>query len=60
MVKEWGMSEKVGLRTIEEAHGFQKSDSLGPNTSEIVSDNRMPDKEKWPLTKYAHSSFHTD
>lgn len=40
MVKEWGMSEKVGLRTIEEPQGFQRSDNLGPNTTEIVS-NRM-------------------
>lgn len=31
------MSEKVGLRTIEEPQGFQKSDNLGPNTTEIVS-----------------------
>lgn len=39
MVKEWGMSEKVGLRTVEDSKGFEKGDALGPNTSEIVSSN---------------------
>lgn len=59
MVKEWGMSEKVGLRTIEEPQGFQRSDNLGPNTTEIVS-NRMPaNVERCQLwTKIQMHSFH--
>ncbi|XP_059614546.1 ATP-dependent zinc metalloprotease YME1L isoform X2 [Phlebotomus argentipes] len=36
MVKDWGMSERVGLRTIEGAKGLQPSESLGPNTVEQV------------------------
>lgn len=36
MVKDWGMSEKVGLRTIEGPKGFGQGDSLGPNTVEAV------------------------
>uniref|UniRef100_A0A1L8D8T9 Putative atp-dependent zinc metalloprotease yme1 protein isoform x2 n=1 Tax=Nyssomyia neivai TaxID=330878 RepID=A0A1L8D8T9_9DIPT len=36
MVKDWGMSERVGLRTIEGAKGLQSSESLGPNTVEQV------------------------
>ncbi|XP_055706966.1 ATP-dependent zinc metalloprotease YME1L isoform X4 [Phlebotomus papatasi] len=36
MVKDWGMSERVGLRTIEGAKGLQPSESLGPNTVETV------------------------
>ncbi|GAB0098275.1 ATP-dependent zinc metalloprotease YME1L [Sergentomyia squamirostris] len=36
MVKDWGMSEKVGLRTIEGPKGLQASESLGPNTVEMV------------------------
>ncbi|XP_017865667.1 PREDICTED: ATP-dependent zinc metalloprotease YME1 homolog isoform X2 [Drosophila arizonae] len=36
MVKDWGMSEKVGLRTIESPKGLSAGDSLGPNTVEAV------------------------
>lgn len=36
MVKDWGMSEKVGLRTIEGPKGLSNGDVLGPNTSEMV------------------------
>lgn len=36
MVKDWGMSEKVGLRTIENAKGVYANESLGPNTVEAV------------------------
>lgn len=37
MVKDWGMSEKVGLRTIESPKGaFGHVESLGPNTVEAV------------------------
>lgn len=36
MVKDWGMSEKVGLRTIEGAKGLVPSENLGPNTVEAV------------------------
>ena len=36
MVKDWGMSEKVGLRTIEGAKGFSQGDTLAPNTVELV------------------------
>lgn len=36
MVKDWGMSEKVGLRTIESPKGLIASESLGPNTIEAV------------------------
>lgn len=37
MVKDWGMSDKVGLRTIEPSRGFNQGDSLGPSTTELVS-----------------------
>lgn len=36
MVKDWGMSEKVGLRTIENSKGMYPAESLGPNTVEAV------------------------
>lgn len=36
MVKDWGMSEKVGLRTIESPKGLVSSEALGPNTIEAV------------------------
>lgn len=36
MVKDWGMSEKVGLRTIEGPKGLSSGDVLGPNTNEMV------------------------
>lgn len=36
MVKDWGMSEKVGLRTIENSKGMYPTDALGPNTVEAV------------------------
>lgn len=37
MVKDWGMSDKLGLRTIESPRGFNQGDSLGPSTNELVS-----------------------
>lgn len=36
MVKEWGMSEKVGLRTIEGPKGMQPSETLSSTTIESV------------------------
>ncbi|XP_030385825.1 ATP-dependent zinc metalloprotease YME1 homolog isoform X4 [Scaptodrosophila lebanonensis] len=36
MVKDWGMSDKVGLRTIETPKGLMAAESLGPNTVEAV------------------------
>ncbi|KAM7343056.1 ATP-dependent zinc metalloprotease YME1L isoform 2-T2 [Cochliomyia hominivorax] len=36
MVKDWGMSEKVGLRTIETSKGLYPNETLGPNTVEAV------------------------
>ncbi|XP_017003102.3 ATP-dependent zinc metalloprotease YME1L isoform X3 [Drosophila takahashii] len=36
MVRDWGMSDKVGLRTIEAAKGLGTGDTLGPNTIEAV------------------------
>lgn len=36
MVRDWGMSEKVGLRTIESAKGMQASESLSSTTIESV------------------------
>ncbi|XP_073811275.1 ATP-dependent zinc metalloprotease YME1L isoform X2 [Musca autumnalis] len=36
MVKDWGMSEKVGLRTIESNKGMFPTETLGPNTVEAV------------------------
>ncbi|XP_065367397.1 ATP-dependent zinc metalloprotease YME1L isoform X2 [Calliphora vicina] len=36
MVKDWGMSEKVGLRTIESSKGMFPNEALGPNTVEAV------------------------
>lgn len=38
MVKIWGMSDKIGLRAIESARGLRQGDNLGPNTSELVSE----------------------
>uniref|UniRef100_A0A2M3Z283 Putative atp-dependent zinc metalloprotease yme1 n=1 Tax=Anopheles braziliensis TaxID=58242 RepID=A0A2M3Z283_9DIPT len=40
MVKEWGMSEKVGLRTIEGPKGFGQNEVLSPATIEGV-DNEI-------------------
>ncbi|KAH8300132.1 hypothetical protein KR044_010325 [Drosophila immigrans] len=40
MVKDWGMSEKVGLRTIESPKGLGGGEVLGPNTVEAV-DNEI-------------------
>lgn len=37
MVKDWGMSEKVGLRTIEGSRGMAPSESLSSTTIESVS-----------------------
>lgn len=37
MVKDWGMSDKVGLRTIEGAKGLQASETLSSTTIESVS-----------------------
>ncbi|XP_047038183.1 ATP-dependent zinc metalloprotease YME1L [Helicoverpa zea] len=37
MVREWGMSEKVGLRTMESSRtALQQSEQLGPYTNELV------------------------
>ncbi|XP_055382941.1 ATP-dependent zinc metalloprotease YME1L [Condylostylus longicornis] len=36
MVKDWGMSEKCGLRTIESPKGIVNGTSLGPSAAETV------------------------
>lgn len=36
MVKDWGMSEKVGLRTLESTRGMQASETLSSTTVELV------------------------
>ncbi|XP_026742420.1 ATP-dependent zinc metalloprotease YME1 homolog isoform X3 [Trichoplusia ni] len=36
MVREWGMSEKVGLRTMDSSRGMQPQEQLGPYTNELV------------------------
>ncbi|KAH8023070.1 hypothetical protein HPB51_010854 [Rhipicephalus microplus] len=37
MVKEWGMSEKVGVRTFDEDHSsLIVVNELAPNTSEVI------------------------
>ncbi|KAI4467464.1 atp-dependent protease [Holotrichia oblita] len=36
MVKDWGMSEKVGLRTMSENNKAFASETLGPATNEMV------------------------
>lgn len=36
MVKDWGMSEKVGLRTIEGPKGLMASETLGTSAIELV------------------------
>lgn len=36
MVKEWGMSDKIGPRTLPEKKSFE-GDSMGPATNELVS-----------------------
>lgn len=37
MVKDWGMSEKVGLRTIESPKGLMANEPLAANTIELVN-----------------------
>lgn len=37
MVKDWGMSEKLGLRTISENAKNFHPEQLGPATNEVVS-----------------------
>lgn len=37
MVKDWGMSEKHGLRTIESSKGMQPNETLSSTTIESVS-----------------------
>ncbi|XP_017784050.1 PREDICTED: ATP-dependent zinc metalloprotease YME1 homolog isoform X2 [Nicrophorus vespilloides] len=36
MVKDWGMSEKVGLRTLPDNKTFTSGDTLGPSTNEMI------------------------
>lgn len=36
MVKDWGMSDKVGLRTMENTAKSFSAEQLGPSTSEQV------------------------
>lgn len=36
MVKDWGMSEKVGLRTFEVSKGLQPNETLSSTTIESV------------------------
>lgn len=36
MVKDWGMSEKMGLRTMAENPKSFQGETLGPSTSETV------------------------
>lgn len=36
MVKDWGMSDKVGLRTLKESQGMQPNESLSSSTIELV------------------------
>lgn len=37
MVKDWGMSEKIGLRTMADNTSTFNGDALGPQTNELVS-----------------------
>lgn len=37
MVKDWGMSEKIGLRTMVENPKSFHGETLGPTTNEMVS-----------------------
>lgn len=59
MVKDWGMSEKVGLRTIEAPKGLMGSELLGPNTVEAVDNeikrilNESYERAKAILKKHA-------
>lgn len=41
MVKDLGMSDKFGLRTIEDPEPYQSGTHLGPNTSEVVNINKQ-------------------
>ncbi|XP_052754358.1 ATP-dependent zinc metalloprotease YME1L [Galleria mellonella] len=36
MVREWGMSDKVGLRSLDQQQPLAPADRLGPATSELV------------------------
>lgn len=40
MVKDWGMSEKLGLRTISDNPKSFHAEQLGPSTNELV-DNEI-------------------
>lgn len=59
MVKDWGMSEKVGLRTIENPKGIYPNEALGPNTVEAVDSeirrilNESYERAKSILKKHA-------
>ncbi|KAI9583745.1 ATP-dependent zinc metalloprotease YME1L isoform X1 [Glossina fuscipes] len=59
MVKDWGMSEKVGLRTIENPKGLYPNETLGPNTVEVVDGeikrllNESYERAKTILKKHA-------
>lgn len=37
MVKDWGMSEKIGLRTMTDSSKAYSGEMLGPATSEQVN-----------------------
>lgn len=37
MVKDWGMSEKIGLRTMVENPKSFQGETLGPSTNEMVN-----------------------
>lgn len=36
MVRDWGMSEKIGLRTMVDSGKSFQGEQLGPSTSEMV------------------------
>lgn len=63
MVKNWGMSEKIGLRTMNEgSRPFQTGDTLGPATNELVdSEIRRILSESYDRAKHilkAHAKEH--
>ncbi|XP_044265059.1 ATP-dependent zinc metalloprotease YME1L [Tribolium madens] len=62
MVKDWGMSEKIGLRTMTESSKPFQGDSLGPSTNELVdSEIRRILSESYDRAKHilkAHAKEH--
>lgn len=63
MVKEWGMSDKVGLRTVEDSSkAYVPVNDLGPQTTELMdSEIKRLLQESYERAKFilkAHAKEH--